>query len=413
MARTIFRNANLLDGLEGPRRAVVIVEGEKIAAVVGHGDAAPPAQEGDVVYELDGKTLMPGMVAGHGHLSFHGLSLFKIMDADMSRPAPYMGVLAAQDALRTLQAGFTSYVGAGCVHNMDVVLKQLIGDGVIQGPRIVPCSRDFVPTGHAVDYKPETWNVRPSPLGTLGAICDGPDEFRKEIRKEAKRGVEMIKLYPEGGHGLPTRTTRLSELEIRTVVETATLCGLRVRVHAYSKPTIRLCVEAGVAIVDHGDHLDDELADLFVEKGTFVLPSLYFGKAMTGVYHSKDDYDGWMAHARKSIAAGIAKGVRFVAGDDFGLLEMPHGENAKELALYVDEFGIDPREVLKWATVNGAAMMQRPDLGRIAEGMLADLVVVDGDPIARMGVLAEADRIAMVMQGGRIAKSTLATAPLR
>ncbi|MBL6749874.1 MAG: amidohydrolase family protein, partial [Nevskia sp.] len=402
MARIVFRNANVLDGSAALGAADVVVEGERIRNLVRlPGRAAQ--QHGDLTYDLQGKTLMPGMVAGHGHLSFHGLTLARFMDVDMRHPAPYMGVVAAKNARKTLEAGFTTYVGAGAIHNLDVVLKDLIADGVVNGPRIVPCSRDFVPTGHAVDYKPEHWNVRQTALGGLGAVCDGPEEFRKEIRLEAKRGVQMIKIYPEGGHGLPNRTVRLGYDEIAAAVETAQLCGLRVRAHAYSKATIKACLRAGVSIVDHGDHLDEELAGLFVEHGTYVLPSLYLAKRTAGVYHSQAQLDEWFDYARKSLPMGVKAGVKFVCGDDFGLLEVPHGDNAKELALYVEELGLPAPEVIKWATANGAEMSQIPETGRIAEGFLADIVVVDGDPLKRIGVLTEPERIALVMKGGVVA----------
>ena len=409
MARSIFRNANLFDGVNAVGRADIVVEGDRITQVLSPAATLPPRDD-DAVFDLNGKTLMPGLVAGHGHFSLHNLSLLRIMEVDMQHPAAYMGVVAARSAQRTLEAGFTTYVGAGSIHNLDIVLRNLIADGVIPGPRIVACGRDFVPTGHTVDYKPEHWNVQATPTGSLGAVCDGPDEFRKEVRKEAKRGVEMIKLYPEGGHGLPSRAVRLTYEEIATVVETAHLCGMRVRAHVYSKPTIKKCLEAGVSIVDHGDHLDEELAELFVKHGTYVLPSLYFPKMTTGVYHSQADCDGWFAYARTSLAMGIRAGVKFVSGDDFGLLELPHGDNARELSLYVNEIGLPALEVLKWATSHGAAMSQIADLGRIAPGQLADLIVVDGNPVERIGVLTEADRIMLVMKGGVVAKSMLSAA---
>jgi imidazolonepropionase-like amidohydrolase len=320
-----------------------------------------------------------------------------------------MGVIAAKCAERTLNAGFTTYVGAGAIHNIDVVVRNLIDAGEISGPRIIPCSRDFVPTGNIVDFKPDFWHIADTPLADrLGAVCDGPDEFRREIRRDVKRGAQMIKIYPEGGHGLPD-LARLSLDEIRTAVETATLCNARVRCHVFSKPVIKTCIEEGVAIIDHGDHFDDELADLAIEHDVYVLPSLYFAKACVGVYHQQEDIDRWFDYARTSLAAGIEKGVKYVTGDDFGLEQLPHGDNAKELALYVNELGVPAKEALKWATANGAEMSGLPDIGRIAEGKFADLVVVDGDPIQDINVLTEPGKIGLVMKGGAIAKSTLSS----
>ena len=403
MTTTLFRNANVLDGIAHLGTLDVLVEGDRITQVgVAAGHTVP--NDAAVVFDLQGRTLMPGMVAGHAHLALHELDLHRIMEADMRHPPAYMGVIAARNARRTLEAGFTTAIGAGGIHNLDVVLKHLIAEDVIEGPRIVPCGRDFVPTGHTVDYKPDHWNVMPGQSGTLGAVCDGPDEFRKEVRREAKRGVKLIKLYPEGGHGIPGNTVKLTYDEIATVVETAELCGMRVRAHVCSKPAIKACLKAGVAIVDHGDHLDEELAELFVEKGTFVLPSLYFTKMFTGIYHSPSDCERWFSRARHALATGVKRGVQFVCGDDFGLLRMPHGDNAREIALYVEELGLPPLEVIRWATANGGSMSRIPNIGRIAVGALADLIVVDGDPLARISLLAEPERIAMVMKGGKIAK---------
>ena len=256
-----------------------------------------------------------------------------------------------------------------------------------------------------MDYKPDFWNIPRSSNG-LGAVCDSPDEFRKEIRLDAKRGARMVKLYPEGGHGLGY-SPRLSPEEIFTGVETAKLADMKVRCHVYSKPVIKACIEAGIGIIDHGDHFDEELADLAVENNIFVLPSLYFAKATVGVYHSQDDVERWFDHARESLAIGVKKGVKYVTGDDFGLVELPHGDNAKEIAMYVEDLGVPAEEVLKWATANGAEMSGLPDIGHIAEGKFADIIIVNGDPIEDITVLTDPDKISLVMKNGTIAKSII------
>jgi imidazolonepropionase-like amidohydrolase len=403
MPRTIFCNANLIDGLNAARRGDVLVDGEKISAVAEPGSLSN-YDAAEFVHDLDGKTLMPGMVAGHAHLSYHNLDPLNVRSVDMNYPGTYLAVAATRHAANILKAGFTSAIGAGVMHNIDVILKQLIQDGLAIGPRLVASGRDMCATGHPLDWKPHFWNM---PSGALSAICDGPNEFRKAVREEAKKGVEIIKLYPEGGHGVPTSGSRLTYEEIATVVETAKLCDMRVRAHAYSKPVIKACVKAGVSVIDHGDHMDEELIDLFVENGTFVLPSLALLKEYVGIFHSQQQCDEWFAYARKSLALGVKAGVRFVSGDDVGIIQWPHGENAREFKVYVNDLGIDPLEVIKWATFNGAAMMGRADLGQIAAGKLADVVIVDGDPLADIAVLADPSKIAMVMQGGNVISSRL------
>jgi len=404
MSRTIFKNANVFNGLDVLGEADVVVEDERIVAVITRPETVKENPD-DTVYDINGKTLLPGMVAGHGHFSLNDIDLRQPAGPDLKYTAAYMSVIAAKSAEDTLQAGFTTYVGAGSIHNIDVELQSLIADGFVNGPRIVPCSRDFVPTGHTVDYKPEFWNS-PKTMNSLGAVCDSPAEFRKEIRRDAKRGARIIKLYPEGGHGLGY-SPRLSREEIDVAIETAKLADLKVRGHVFSKPVIKACLDAGMDIIDHGDHFDAELADLAVEKGAYVLPSLYFAKAAVGVYHGPDDVKRWYDYARESLAIGIEKGVKYVTGDDFGLVELPHGDNAKEVALYVEELGVPAEEALKWATHNGAEMSGIPDIGQIAEGKLADLLIIDGNPIKNIGVITQADKIHLVMKNGVIAKSVL------
>lgn len=392
--RTIFRDARLLDGECGPRVASVLVEGDRIAGVA---EGAVSVAEGDRVYDCAGKTLMPGMVGGHLHLTYHKLDVFDLMGSDMRYPAAYMGVAAAKNAETVLKAGFTAGVGAGGTYNIDVVLKQLIADGLAVGPRLVACGKDFCVTGHSVDYKPEIWKTAQD---ALGEVCDGPEEFRKAIRREAKRGVEVIKMFVEGGHGLPTGGQRMSYAEIEAAANAAHDAGIRIRAHAFSNRMIKQCLKAGVDIIDHCDQMDDEIIETVVRQGAFVLPSLYHLTLMNGITHSADDCARWFDHARGSLARAVQAGVKLCIGDDFGTLQGPHGDNARELAVYSDTIGIAPLEVLRWATANGAKLMGRDDIGRIAEGKLADLLVVDGDPLADMGVLADKEKLLIVMQGG-------------
>jgi imidazolonepropionase-like amidohydrolase len=176
---------------------------------------------------------------------------------------------------------------------------------------------------------------------------------------------------------------------------------MRVRAHAYSREMIRTCLRAGVHIIDHCDQMDDEIIEQCVRQGTFVLPSLYHLTLMNGITHTAEDCARWYDYARGSLARAVKAGVKLVIGDDFGTLQGPHGDNAKELAVYTDVIGIAPLEVIKWATANGAEMMQRGDIGRIEPGKLADLLVIDGDPLADMKILADKSRLLMVMQGGR------------
>lgn len=242
-------------------------------------------------------------------------------------------------------------------------------------------------------------------------ICDGPEEFRKATRDEIKRGAEIIKIYVTGGHGVttPKHTISLAPDELRAVVDAAHGRNRRVRAHVAHKQGILDCVAAGVDIIDHADGLDDECIEAVVDAGTFVLPSLYLplkilelmgdapgANTLGFTTETGQDFDQMCQILGKAAAAG----VKLCVGDDFGASFTPHGSYAKELAVYTAHAGIEPAEVLRWATVNGAALYGAPDrLGRIAEGYLADLVVVDGDPTADIACLDGG--VSQVMRDGR------------
>src|ERR1700733_3008154 len=197
MGRTFFRRANLIDGRTAPKKnSTVVVEDRRITAVGTNGDAAKPSAN-DVVYDLAGRSLMPGMVQCHYHVAYDNIG--SLFDLDMKHPPTMLTLIAAKNAELLLGSGFTGAVGAGTLHNIDVTLKRAINQGMIPGPRFMAGGRDVVTTGDSVDFHPSWWKLQ---MEGLALICDGPDEFRKAVRDEIKQGVDMIKLYPTGGRGL-------------------------------------------------------------------------------------------------------------------------------------------------------------------------------------------------------------------
>src|SRR5262245_3575318 len=201
MTRTIFHHANLLDG-DRPARAgvTVVVDGERIASIHGPGDAPAPApRDGDRVVDLAGRTLRPGLLLSHYPSAYRGITVMPD-PLGIEKPLGYLMLVAADNVRRALHAGFTGILSAGVVNdNIDAELALAIEEGVVEGPRLVPGGLALDTTGDYNDTGKYWWR-----LGNLGAqrFCDGPDEFRKAVREEIKRGVRIIKIFASGGHGV-------------------------------------------------------------------------------------------------------------------------------------------------------------------------------------------------------------------
>ncbi len=404
MRRTFFRGANLIDGINRPKaNTTVVVEGERITAVGSSSNTPKPTAQ-DVVYDLAGKSLMPGMVMCHYHVAYD--NVMNLHDIDMKYPATYLALIAAKNAELLLRSGYTGAVGAGTMHNIDVTLKQAIDNKLILGPRFLSCGRDLVTTGDSVDCHPDFWKLN---MDGLARICDGPDDFRKAVREEIKRGVEMIKLYPTGGHGLmwPADVMTMSQAEIDAAVEAAHERGKKIRGHIISKKGILAGLKANIDVIDHGDMMDAECIEGMVKQGTFVTPSLYFPwkmveqKRKTGKagFSGIDEMEKGLEHSYQIIPKAQQAGVKFVIGDDFGIGVMPHGEYTCELEAYVKGPGISPLEVITWATKNGYELLGQ-DGGIIQAGKLADLLVVNGNPAKDITILQDRNNLDVVMKGG-------------
>ncbi len=411
MTRLALLNASVIEGDRTVLpHAHVVVDGDRITAV-GPG-ALPESRPGDRVVDCSGHTVMPGMVNCHFHATYHNLG---------STPAPFgleepmalQAVRAVNSLALLVQCGFTSAVSAGAPFAIDASMKVAIDRGLIPGPRLVPCSRDVSTTGHAGDRSfPPHWQV-----GALGAIrpSDGPDEFRRSVRTEIKEGAEIIKMFVTGGHGTigPKEQLEMSREEMAAGIEAAHLRGVKVRGHIANREAIHMALDLAIDVIDHADGMDDECIERIVASGTPVVPSMLFPsrflQSMDGVSlgftdSMKEDIDAMADVLPRANAAGM----RLVLGDDYGAIGLPHGHYGQELGFYADEVGIPALDVIRWATKHGAELMGRGDeLGTVTVGKLADLVVVDGDPLADLGLLAERDHLVAVIKGGRLVKDHL------
>lgn len=422
--RIVFTGARLFDGENAPRDGVsVAIEGNRITSV----GETPSARPTDRVIELGGKTLMPGMFAGHFHSGFghFGAGISAPM-LGLEAPAAFYGMLASRNARIALQCGFTSVIGSSNGDGLDVCLKEAILQGIIEGPRVSACTREFVTSGDQADGTNRAWFMQ---LGHHGLVrrLDGPEAFRQAAREEIGRGADVVKLSVSPGHGsAPVQDfCYLTRPEIDAVVQVAHERGKRVRAHCTSRTAILACAQAGVDIIDHADRVDAECIDAILAADATVVPSMLWSVRFLGMAENWDHAaqlfpigDGFPEALETTLerirevrvdyeyTSGmlpelVKAGVRLIVGDDFGTPLMPHGDYISEFELYVKQLGIPALDVLRWATKNGAeAAGQADSLGTIAEGKLADLLVVDGDPLADITCLRDPARMPILMKDG-------------
>lgn len=418
--RTIFTHAYLFDGTNaGVPGATIVVSGDRIESVSTSG--TPDVSTDDEVYDLAGRAVLPGLGTGH----FHGDAIFTDMSSinnvffGAERPAGVMMAAMVNSCRNLLESGHTMAIGAACAYDHDACAKMAVEEGLMQGPHLLACNQHVETTASENDRA--KWWYHPGNTG-LSCIVDGPDEVRRAIRRQVARGTDIIKLYPTGGHGLVQDNTRryLTKEELRTAVDTAHDLGKKIRAHAAWGHMIRECIEAGVDIIDHADEIDEGMIELMVEKGTSWCPSARLIEMILSMPSDDEGIDDgfkvgvgadWRNLVRM-VPIGNGAGVNIIPGDDYGIMPiMPHvpGIYAAEFVMYSERMGIKPLDIIRWATANVAKLFGRHgELGSIAEGSMADLIVVDGDPTADLSLLGDPARnLPAVMKGGRFFKNKL------
>lgn len=407
MPSILIENARIWDGTgREPFPGAVLVDGNRIAAVAPAGE--PIAANGALRVDAEGKFLMPGLVEGHAHPSF----------ADLAR-APGLGELPPEEhtlitmdnARKLLGAGFTSACSAASAKiRLDVVVRNAIRDGLCEGPRLLAASPEITVTGGLGDARRLHLEQQ-----SFGLVADGPDEMRRQARLCLREGVDTIKVNISGDHQVESAlqdATVMSEAEVSTAVEVAHAIGRRVAAHARAASSVKRALACGVDIIYHCDYADEEALDLLEEAKdrVFTGPAIGIVIGRIGQVQGVNTERGrtLLARLERTLEASCVthaemrrRGIRVVIGGDYGFDVNPQGTNARDLEHFVTHFGFSASEALQAATrVGGEIMLMGDELGLVREGFLADLLLVDGDPLADVRVLQDGARLSMIMKDG-------------
>jgi imidazolonepropionase-like amidohydrolase len=389
------------------------VQGRRIRQV-GRSTAALQAA-GATVIDGAGATLMPGMVEAHTHFSWNdAASLAGIQ----TMPLEEHVLWCAKVAKRYLEAGFTSCLGAACAKpRLDVVIRNAINSGQIPGPRYLAASQEITVLGGLGD---ETLPHLPFPEYSFGVNVTGADEMRKAVRMFLKYGVDSIKLNLSGDNFVPgagSHTAWMTDAEVAAAAEEVRMRGKRLIVHARSAASVKQALRHGIELIYHASFTDTETLDLmeaakdriFVAPGIAILYALLNESEPYGI--TREMAVGWGYQeewdaALESLSRMHKRGIRVLPGGDYGFAFTPHCQNARDLEFFVKYLGFTPAEAIRATTLyGGQIMMQGHELGLVKDGFLADLLLIDGDPLANLAILRDPKRILAVMKDGVFAKA--------
>jgi imidazolonepropionase-like amidohydrolase len=388
--RVIVGDGRILD------HATVLVEDGKILKIAQNGMNIPKDSQ---TIPLDGKTLLPGFIDAHIHICMDGSP--DPVAAGLTESPTITTLKAAESARRTLMSGVTTVRDMGGHDGIDFGLRQAIDSGLIPGPRMLISGRLICMTGG------HGWQV--------GLEANGPDEVRKAAREQIKAGADIVKLMATGGVLTPAvepGCEQLTEEELRAGVEEAHKAGKKTATHAMGTRGIQNALRAGIDSIEHGVYLDDETVSMMMARNIPLIPTI---SALYNI-ETKGIEAGIPAFAvektlkvkpfhLESIRMAREAGVLVAAGTDAGTPFNLHGENLGEIKLLVDYGGFSPMGAIEAGTHIAARVLGlEKELGTVEEGKVADLVLVEGNPLDNIDVLLNQESICLVMQGGKIVK---------
>ena len=409
---TLLSNAFLIDCTESdPQEQVsVLVEDGKIREV--RAGRSPRTRGHDVEIDCSGLTLMPGLTDAHVHI---GAVDVNILDQHREYPSNLTALLMAGILTDTLMQGFTTVRDAG---GADWSFKAAVERGVVEGPRLLVSDKPLSQTGGHGDWRRRSETQQPEifcpTAGMRSVVCDGADAVRWAAREQLRLGADQIKVMASGGAMSPAdelAATQYQIAEIRAAVEVAEAASTYVMAHAYNDGSVRNCLEAGVRSIEHGNLIDLETAALISRSNAYLVPTLVTYEALSeegDAYGVPENVIRKIDEARevgiRALRYAYEAGVKIASGSD--LLGPLQDRKARELEIKTEV--MSPMESLVSATRTNAELFGMEDLiGTVEEGKLADLLVVDGNPLEDISVLQEAKNLKIIMKDGRISKNGL------
>src|SRR5271168_4819180 len=385
-------------GLPATTSKTIVIQGDKIVSV--GADAQIPA--GATVVDLSNATVLPGLIDAHTHITMTTNFGYSTLGISVPREALY----GARNARVTLDAGFTTVRNVGATGFTDVALRDAINAGDVPGPRMLVSGPALGITGGHCDenFLPFEWHVQAE------GVADGIEAVQHKTREVIKYGADLIKICATGGvlsHGDNPQASQYTLDEMKAIVADAHRLGRKVAAHAHGAEGIRWAAEAGVDSIEHGSYIDDAAIAMMKEHGTYLVPTLYLEDWMIQYGNLPPFYQQKMKDtilvAKKNIKHAVDSGVKVALGTDAAVY--PHGLNAHEFDVYVNQIGMTPLAALQSGTINAADLLGWADkTGALDPGKWADIIAVNGDPLKDITTL---QHVPFVMKSGVVYKNEI------
>jgi imidazolonepropionase-like amidohydrolase len=400
-ARTLVRAGHLLDVKMGKilDGQTIVVTGDTISSVAS--TSSVPTQPGDTVVDLGNMTVMPGLIDVHTHITGEPNfdPYFELTQTDAKE-----AIQGVVNARTTLMAGFTTIRNVGAGGYTDVDLRDAINQGQVPGPHMQVSGPALGITGGHCDE-----NLLPIRYHVIGdGVADGIGGVQQKVRQNIKYGADVIKICATGGvlsKGDDPQASQYTIEEMRAIVADAHRLGRKVAAHAHGSQGILWATEAGVDSIEHGSYIDDASIAAMKKNGTYLVPTLYLEDWMIEKGNLPPIYQQKMRDtivvAKKNVKHAIESGVKIALGTDAAVY--PHGLNAHELDVYVNQMGMTPLAAVQSATINAADLMGwSAKTGSIESGHWADIIAVERNPLDDVRVLQQ---VSFVMKSGVVYKS--------